>query len=43
MLSQSTLVPIAQLRTNQVVADRVHGWSTRLDGTYVVPDVWVTD
>ncbi len=41
VLSASTLVPIAQLRTNQVVADRVHGWSTRLDGTYVVPNVWV--
>ena len=37
VLSASTLVPLAQLRTNQVVADRVHGWSTRLDGTYVVP------
>ena len=29
VLSASTLVPLAQLRTNQVVADRVHGWSTR--------------
>lgn len=43
MLNQSVLVPIAQLRTNQVVGDRVHGWSTRLDGTFVVPQVWVTD
>lgn len=42
VLNQSVLVPIAQLRTNQVVGDRVHGWSTRLDGTFVVPDVWVT-
>ena len=41
VLYQSVLVPIAQLRTNQVVADRVQGWSTRLDGTFVVPDVWV--
>jgi oligopeptide transport system substrate-binding protein len=41
VLNQSVLVPIAQLRTNQVVADRVQGWSTRLDGTFVVPDVWV--
>jgi oligopeptide transport system substrate-binding protein len=43
VLNQSVLVPIAQLRTNQVVASRVHGWSTRLDGTFVVDDVWVTD
>jgi ABC-type transport system substrate-binding protein len=43
VLNQSVLVPLAQLRTNQVVAGRVHGWSTRLDGTYVVPGVWVTD
>lgn len=43
LLAQSVIIPIAQLRTNQVVADRVRGWSTRLDGTYVVPEVWVTD
>jgi ABC-type transport system substrate-binding protein len=43
VLSQSAVLPIAQLRTNQVVADRVHGWSTRLDGTFVVTEVWVTD
>jgi ABC-type transport system substrate-binding protein len=43
VLNQAVLVPLAQLRTNQVVAGRVHGWSTRLDGTYVVPGVWVTD
>jgi ABC-type transport system substrate-binding protein len=43
VLSQSAILPIAQLRTNQVVADRVHGWSTRLDGTFVVSEVWVTD
>jgi oligopeptide transport system substrate-binding protein len=43
VLSQSAIVPIAQLRTNQVVADRVHGWSSRLDGTFVVDAVWVTD
>jgi len=43
VLNQSVLVPIAQLRTNQVVADRVGGWSTRLDGTFVIGDVWVTD
>jgi oligopeptide transport system substrate-binding protein len=43
LLNQSLLVPIAQLRTNQVVADRVQGWSTRLDGTFVVDDIWVTD
>lgn len=43
VLNQSVLVPLAQLRTNQVVDGRVHGWSTRLDGTYVVSGVWVTD
>jgi oligopeptide transport system substrate-binding protein len=43
ILSQSAILPIAQLRTNQVVADRVHGWASRLDGTFVVSDVWVTD
>jgi ABC-type transport system substrate-binding protein len=43
LLNQSLLVPLAQLRTNQVVADRVEGWSTRLDGTFVVDDVWVND
>ena len=42
VLAESTLVPLAQLRTNQVVSERVHGWSTRLDGTFVVGDVWVT-
>lgn len=42
VLNQSVLVPIAQLQTNQVVAGRVHGWATRLDGTYVVSGVWVT-
>jgi oligopeptide transport system substrate-binding protein len=43
ILSQSVIIPIAQLRTNQVVADRVQGWSTRLDGTYVVPGVWLAE
>ena len=42
VLDASVLMPIAQLRTNQVVSERVHGWSTRLDGTFVVDEVWVT-
>jgi ABC-type transport system substrate-binding protein len=41
VLAESTLVPIAQLRTNQVVSQRVQGWATRLDGTFVVGDVWI--
>lgn len=37
------VVPIAQLRTNQVISERVEGFETRLDGTFVVESVRVSD
>jgi ABC-type transport system substrate-binding protein len=39
VLAAGVLVPIAQLRNNQVVASRVQGWSSRLDGTVAIAEV----
>jgi oligopeptide transport system substrate-binding protein len=43
LLDLAVAVPIAQSRTNQVLGERVRGFDSRLDGTFVVGAVWLGD
>jgi ABC-type transport system substrate-binding protein len=43
VLSQAVVVPIAQFRTQAVVADRVHGFHAAVDATVDWSQVWVSD
>lgn len=42
VLDLAVVVPIAQLRVNQVVSARVRGFETRLDGTFATGSVWLS-
>lgn len=39
ILAVGAVVPVAQQQTNQVISSRVQGWTSRLDGTFVVGEV----
>jgi ABC-type transport system substrate-binding protein len=43
VLSQAVVVPIAQFRTQAVLADRVHGFHAAVDATVDWSQVWVSD
>ncbi|MCX7621870.1 MAG: ABC transporter substrate-binding protein [Acidimicrobiales bacterium] len=41
VLGQVPLMPLAGFRVNAVIGSSVHGFRTRVDGTFVAEDVWV--
>ncbi len=41
VLAQVPLLPLAAFRTNAVIGRSVHGYMPRVDGTFVVEQVWV--
>jgi ABC-type transport system substrate-binding protein len=43
VLAGAVVVPIAQFRTQVVVADRVQGFAHAVDGTVRWPEVWLSD
>lgn len=43
VLSEAVVVPVAQFRTQAVVAERVRGFAAAVDGTVAWAEVWVTD